>query len=272
MSSSSFPAPPPLTGENYQLWSVKMKAYLKAFDLWDAEEKSQDPPPLPNDPSLAQIKNHREEKSRKFRALTCIHSAVSETIFTRIMTCETAKEAWDEIKEEFEGTEKTKQMKLLTLKREYENLKMKETESIKDYTSRLMEACFHGVSRKQEVVAQSTAEAENVAAAAATNQAIWLRKILKDLGIEQHEATEIRCNNKSTISIAENPVHHGKTKHINVKFHSIREAEKNKEVKLVYCSSEVQIADILTKALPKARFHKLRSMLGVSSKNSKKEC
>ncbi|KAF2322680.1 hypothetical protein GH714_028483 [Hevea brasiliensis] len=116
-----------------------MQAYLKAFDLWDAMEKSQDPPQLPDDPSLVHIKNHREEKSRKFRALTCIHSAMSETIFIRIMACETAKEAWDKIKEEFQGTEKTKQMKLLTLKREYENLKMKETKSIKDYTSRLME-------------------------------------------------------------------------------------------------------------------------------------
>ncbi len=64
---------------------------------------------------------------------------MSETIFTRIMACETTKEAWDKIKEEFQGTEKTKQMKLLTLKREYENLMMKETESIKDYTSLLME-------------------------------------------------------------------------------------------------------------------------------------
>lgn len=140
------------------------------------------------------------------------------------------------------------------------------------YCFSLGSGMFSWVSRKQEVVAQSTAEAEYVAAAAAANQAIWLRKILKDLGVEQHEATEIRCDNKSAISIAENPVQHGKTKHINVKFHSIREAEKNKEVKLVYCSSEVQIADILTKALPKARFHKLRSMLGVSSKNSKEEC
>ncbi|KAH7576545.1 hypothetical protein JRO89_XS01G0104700 [Xanthoceras sorbifolium] len=49
--------------------------------------------------------------------------------------------------------------------------------------------------------------------------------------------------------MAKNPVQHGKTKHINVKFHAIREAERNKEVKLVHCRTEEQVTDILTKAL-----------------------
>ena len=61
---------------------------------------------------------------------------------------------------------------------------------------------------------------------------------------------------------------HRRTKHINVNFHAIREAEKNSEVNLVHCCSENQIADILTKALSKAKFEELRSRLGVSKKNS----
>ena len=65
-------------------------------------------------------------------------------------------------------------------------------------------------------------EERNSGAYTAANQAIWLRKILKDLGMELQVATKIKCDNKSAIAIAENPVQHGKTKHILVKFHAIR--------------------------------------------------
>jgi len=93
--------------------------------------------------------------------------------------------------------------------------------------------------RKQEVVAQSTAETEYISLAAVANQAIWLKKLLADLGQEQSSPIELCCDNKSAIAIAQNPVQHGRTKHINVKFHSIREAEKNSLIKLHYCSTEV---------------------------------
>ena len=110
---------------------------------------------------------------------------------------------------------------------------------------------FSWNSKKQDIVTQSSAEAEYVSTAAAANQAIWLRKMLNDLGMQQSQATVIFCDNKSAISIAKNPVQHVRMKHINVKFHAIREAEKNGEVQLVHCRSEEQLADILTKALPK---------------------
>ncbi|KAK5844859.1 hypothetical protein PVK06_001002 [Gossypium arboreum] len=66
-------------------------------------------------------------------------------------------------------------------------------------------------SKKQQIVAQSAAEAEYIAAAAAVNQAIWLRKLLCDLNEEQTQATEIRVNNQSIVAIAKNPIFHGKT-------------------------------------------------------------
>jgi len=122
------------------------------------------------------------------------------------------------------------------------------------------------------VVAQSTAEAEYISLAAAANQAIWLNKLLADLGQEQSSSTELYYENKSVIAIAQNPVQHGKTKHINVKFHSIREAEKNLLVKLHYCPTKIQLADIMTKALPKARLEFLRMKLGLSKANLKEEC
>ncbi|KAJ4713761.1 Retrovirus-related Pol polyprotein from transposon TNT 1-94 [Melia azedarach] len=131
---------------------------------------------------------------------------------------------------------------------------------------------FSWCSKKQDVVAQSTAEAEFIAAAAGANQCIWLRKMLIDLGFGQINASPIFCDSKSAIAIAKNPVQHGKTKHMKVKFHFLREAERDQEVCLIHCKSEEQVADILTKALPKTRFEKLREKLGVSKQNLKEEC
>ncbi|XP_059295489.1 peroxidase 21-like [Lycium ferocissimum] len=139
------------------------------------------------------------------------------------------------------------------------------------YAFTLGSGLFSWNSKKQEVVAQSSAEAEYIVIASATNQALWLRKILYDSEQNGIEATVIKVDNKSAISMDKNPVLHGRNKHINVKFHTIRQAEKDGEVKLVHCSSNQQIADIMTKALPKWKFEFLRAKLGVSMKNLKEE-
>ena len=114
------------------------------------------------------------------------------------------------------------------------------------------------------MVAQSTTESEYIAAA---NQAVCLRKVFADLSQVQHCATIIQVDNKSAIAIAKNLVQHGRTKHINVKFHAIRQAEKEGEVQLVHCKSEDQVVDIMTKALTAGKFEILRSKLGVFRKN-----
>ena len=131
---------------------------------------------------------------------------------------------------------------------------------------------FSWLSKKQETVAQSTAEAEYISAAAATNQAIWLRKILTDLRLNQDESTTIYCDNMSTVAIAKNPILHGRTKHIKIKYHAVREAEQSKEISLVHCLGENQVADIMTKGLNKSKFEEFRLKLGVSSMNIKEEC
>ncbi|KAB2625515.1 hypothetical protein D8674_017175 [Pyrus ussuriensis x Pyrus communis] len=76
-------------------------------------------------------------------------------------------------------------------------------------------------------------EVEYASAAEATSQAKWLRFVLEDFGEEQVEGTQIMCDNTSAIAMAKNPVFHQKTKHINRKFHFIREAIQAKEIKLV---------------------------------------
>ncbi|XP_052477238.1 secreted RxLR effector protein 161-like [Gossypium raimondii] len=97
--------------------------------------------------------------------------------------------------------------------------------STSGYAFSLGSSMFCWSSKKQNLVAQSTAEVEYVAAAAAVNQAIWLRKILVDLNQDQEGATEIYCDNKSAVAIAKNLVFHGRTKHFNIKLHVIREME-----------------------------------------------
>lgn len=112
-------------------------------------------------------------------------------------------------------------------------------------------------------MAQSTAEAEFVAAAAAVNQALWLRKILNDLHLEQKKGTEIFVDNQAAIAISHNPVFHGKTKHFNIKLFFSREVQKNGHVILIYCKTDDQLADVFTKPLSVSRFESLRLKLGV---------
>lgn len=85
-------------------------------------------------------------------------------------------------------------------------------------------AVFSQNSKKQSIVAQCTAKAEYIATTAAVNQLKWLRKILNDLGFKQDKSTMIFVDNLSAIAIAKNLIHHGRTKHIKVKYHALGEA------------------------------------------------
>ncbi|KAL4297600.1 hypothetical protein GQ457_12G031630 [Hibiscus cannabinus] len=140
MSSAIFSPPPSpiFVGENYHLWVVKMKTYLQAYDLWEVVEMDRDPLALRANPTLAQMRQHSEECAKKHKVMSCIQNGVSDVIFTRIMACATPKQAWDKLKEEFMGTGKTRQQQLLNLRRDFENLKMKEIETVKQYSDKIM--------------------------------------------------------------------------------------------------------------------------------------
>jgi len=104
-----------------------------------------------------------------------------------------------------------------------------------------------------------------VAASSAVCEAIWLRNILKELDHPQEEATIIFVNNKSTIQLAKNPVHHGRSKHIETRLHFLRGHVKHKTVKLEYCHTMEQVADIFTNSLPIEPFRRLKEMLGMKT-------
>lgn len=120
-------------------------------------------------------------------------------------------------------------------------------------------------SKKQQIATLSSTEAEFIDATACACQAIWLRRILEELRSKQVEATTIFCDNNSAIKLSKNPVLHGRSKHIDVKYYFLRDLSNGGTIKLIYCKSENQVADILTKPLKPAAFFKLRSMLGVCS-------
>jgi len=122
---------------------------------------------------------------------------------------------------------------------------------------------FSWSSKKQQVVALSTTEAEYIAATNCATHAVWLRRVLNELQHHQDHPTTIFCDNKSTIALTKNPVFHGRSKHIDIKHHYIRDLIRDKEIVVEHCTSEDQIADIFTKPLKVNLFLKLKKMLGM---------
>jgi hypothetical protein len=120
-------------------------------------------------------------------------------------------------------------------------------------------------SRKQPIVTLSTTEAEFIAAAHCVCQGIWLKRILDCIGLEQNKCLTIFCDNSSTIKLSKNPVLHGRSKHIDIRFHFLRNLSSDGTIELMHCASQDQLADIMTKALKLDAFEKLRDMLGVCS-------
>eukprot|EP00731_Ephydatia_muelleri_P005270 Em0002g1446a len=119
------------------------------------------------------------------------------------------------------------------------------------------------LSKKQPVVALSTTEAEYVALGAATQEVVWLRRLLSDIKASPKMPTIISEDNQGTIAIARNPVYHARTKHIDIKYHYVREALMDGVIDLVYCPTQQMTADILTKPLSRDQFETLRHEMGL---------
>jgi hypothetical protein len=106
-------------------------------------------------------------------------------------------------------------------------------------------------SRKQELVTLSTAESEYVAATHAAKELLWLRRLNGNLSAPSSSATTLFCDNQAAVRLAEADNYHACTKHIDIRYHFIRDTVQRGEVSLVYCPTDNMTADILTKALPR---------------------
>ncbi|KAI3786421.1 hypothetical protein L1987_40086 [Smallanthus sonchifolius] len=126
-------------------------------------------------------------------------------------------------------------------------------------------------SKKQKVVALSSAEAEFRGIARGLGEVLWLRKLLTDIGFSSKEASKVMCDNTAAIQISENPVQHDRTKHVEVDRHFIKEKLEAGIVELPFVPSKEQLADILTKAVNGNDFNRCLSKLSIGNPTTQLE-
>jgi hypothetical protein len=135
--------------------------------------------------------------------------------------------------------------------------------STSGYAFMLAGGCISWCSKKQATVALSSTEAEYIAATQAAKEAIWLRTFLKELHLAQKSATWIFSDSQGSNALIRNPVYHARTKHIDIQYHFVREHVLAGNLCYYFCATNDQVADILTKALPRGKFESFRMCLGI---------
>jgi hypothetical protein len=121
---------------------------------------------------------------------------------------------------------------------------------------------------KQQVVAMSSCEVEYIAASTASTQALWLARLLSDLGRDVG-AVELRVDSQSVSTLAKNPVFHERSKHIRVRYHFIRDCLAEGSIHARYINIKDQLADLLTKPLGWIKFLELCSRSGMTQLSHK---
>ena len=119
-------------------------------------------------------------------------------------------------------------------------------------------------SRRQPTVALSSTEAEYMAVTDASKQGIWLRTIFSDIGIDTNGPTPIHVDNQGCIDLTSNPVHHKRTKHIDIRHHFIRECVEDNTVEIIKIPTGENISDVLTKSLPWEKHAYFSGRMGLS--------
>jgi hypothetical protein len=117
-------------------------------------------------------------------------------------------------------------------------------------------------SKKQNSIALSTAEAEYVAAGHCCAQLLRMRQTLRDYGYKLSKV-HLLYDNESAIHMADNPVEHRRTKHIDIQYHFLRDHQQKGDIKIAYVNTHNQLADIFTKPLDEKTFSKLRNELNI---------
>lgn len=118
--------------------------------------------------------------------------------------------------------------------------------------------------RKQKSIAASSCEAKYMATFESTQECIWLHALLKGIGYDMtNEPTPILCNNNAAINLSEDPTLHACVKHVNIKYHFLRERVQAGEICIRYVNTKYNVADLFTKALATPLFTRLRSLLGL---------
>jgi hypothetical protein len=118
-------------------------------------------------------------------------------------------------------------------------------------------------SKLQSMVTLSTTEAEYIAAVGAGMEILWLRNLFSELGYELKSSSTLYIDNQSAVAVAKNPEHHGRIKHLDLRYYWLREVVDSGQISVKYCSTVDMPADILTKPLVKVKVSAGREMLGI---------
>jgi len=118
-------------------------------------------------------------------------------------------------------------------------------------------------SKKQKVVALSSAEAEFRGIAKGITEVLWIKKLITEIGFPPQLPSQLKCDNKAAISISENPIQHDRTKHVEVDRHFIKEKIEDSSIELPFVRSEDQLVDILTKVVTSKAFTCVLSKLSI---------
>jgi hypothetical protein len=136
--------------------------------------------------------------------------------------------------------------------------------SVMGYTFSLGSGSILWASRKQKVVTLSSAEAEYIGTSEAAKEACWLRMLVRGIGTTVDAPTQIFCDNNAAIILAGDQSFHAQTKHIDTRYHHIRDCVEKEKISTPRVSSFENVADTLTKALPTADFLRHRLALGLT--------
>jgi hypothetical protein len=120
-------------------------------------------------------------------------------------------------------------------------------------------------SRLQGIVALSTTEAEFVAATSAGQEILWLRNLFSELGYKLDTPTTLHIDNRSALCVAKNPEHHGRMKHLDLRYYWLRDEVEKREIELEHLGTDQMPADIMTKALGRIKVGEMVRLIGLQS-------
>ena len=125
-------------------------------------------------------------------------------------------------------------------------------------------------SKKQYIIVLSSTESEYITQTHAAKEAIWLKNFLDEINIFQGAAIKIHCDNQGVIVLAKDNKFHSRTKHIDLRYHFVREAVEEERIVVGYIPSEDNVADIFMKALPRLKFIQFVGRLGLGEMTKEK--
>jgi hypothetical protein len=131
------------------------------------------------------------------------------------------------------------------------------------YMVRMGGAAVSWRSKLQPIVTLSTTEAEYVAAVEAGKEIKWMRNLMEEFGSPLNTASPLLCDNQSAISVAKNPDHHGRMKHLDLRFYWLRDEVEKGSIVVYYVPTGENAADLLTKPLDKVKLQYLRAKFGL---------